>query len=98
MDSNELQTFIQDVRDDLNNLDSLIDYYDFLGHHNIRTIVFNPEDEPSFFEGSVITVLDQRYREFFKSKFNCEIDELTRVDVLEIIRARLPSIKKRLSE
>jgi len=76
MDSNELQTFIQDVRDDLNNLDSLIDYYDFLGHHNIRTIVFNPEDEPSFFEGSVITVLDQRYREFFKSKFNCEIDAI----------------------
>ena len=98
VDSNELQTFIQDVRDDLNNLDSLIDYYDFLGHHNIRTIVFNPEDEPSFFEGSVITVLDQRYREFFKSKFNCEIDELTRVDVLEIIRAQLPSIRKRLSE
>jgi hypothetical protein len=98
MDSNELQTFIQDVRDDLNNLDSLIDYYDFLGHHNIRTIVFNPEDEPSFFEGSVITVLDQRYREFFKSKFNCEIDELTRVDVLEIIRAQLPYIRKRLSE
>jgi len=52
----------------------------------------------SFFEGSVITVLDQRYREFFKSKFNCEIDELTRVDVLEIIKARLPSIRKRLSE
>jgi len=98
MDSNELQTFIQDVRDDLNNLDSLIDYYDFLGHHNIRTIVFNPEDEPSFFEGSVITVLDQRYREFFKSKFNCEIDELTRIDVLEIIRSQLPSIRKRLSE
>ena len=98
MDYNELQTFIQDVRDDLNNLDSLIDYYDFLGHHNIRTIVFNPEDEPSFFEGSVITVLDQRYREFFKSKFNCEIDELTRVDVLEIIRAQLPYIRKRLSE
>jgi hypothetical protein len=98
MDSNELQTFIQDVRDDLNNLDSLIDYYDFLGHHNIRTIVFNPEDELSFFEGSVITILDQRYREFFKSKFNYEIDELTRVDVLEVIRAQLPSIRKRLSE
>jgi len=98
MDSNELQTFIQDVRDDLNNLDSLIDYYDFLGHHNIRTIVFNPEDESSFFEGYVITVLDQRYREFFKSKFNCEIDELTRVDILEIIRAQLPYIRKRLSE
>ena len=98
VDSKELETFIQDVRDDLNNLDDLIDYYDFLGHHNIRTIVFNPEDESSFFEGSVITVLDQRYREFFKSKFNCEIDELTRVDVLEIIRAQLPYIRKRLSE
>ena len=98
VDSKELKTFIQDVRDDLNNLDDLVDYYDFLGHHNIRTIVFNPEDESSFFEGSVITVLDQRYREFFKSKFNREIDELTRVDVLEIIRAQLPSIRKRLSE
>ena len=97
-DSKKLQTFIQDVRDDLNNLDDLIDYYDFLGHHNIRTIVFNPEDESSFFEGSVITVLDQRYREFFKSKFNREIDELTRVDVLEIIRAQLPRIRKKLSE
>ena len=98
MDSKELQTFIQDVRDDLNNLDDLVDYYDFLGHHNIRTIVFNPEDESSFFEGSVITVLDQRYREFFKSKFNREIDELTRVDILEIIRAQLPHIRKKLSE
>ena len=97
-DSKKLQTFIQDVRDDLNNLDDLLDYYDFLGHHNIRTIVFNPEDESSFFEGSVITVLDQRYREFFKSKFNHEIDELTRVDVLEIIRAQLPHIRKKLSE
>ena len=98
VDSKELETFIQDVRDDLNNLDDLIDYYDFLGHHNIRTIVFNPEDESSFFEGSVITVLDQRYREFFRSKFNREIDELTRVDILEIIRAQLPHIRKRLSE
>ena len=97
-DSKKLQTFIQDVRDDLNNLDDLLDYYDFLGHQNIRTIVFNPEDESSFFEGSVITVLDQRYREFFKSKFNREIDELTRVDILEIIRAQLPQIRKKLSE
>ena len=56
------------------------------------------EDESSFFEGSVITFLDQRYREFFKSKFNCEIDELTRIDVLEIIRAQLPRIRKRLFE
>ena len=98
VDSKELKTFIQDVRDDLNNLDDLVDYYDFLGHHNIRTIVFNPENESSFFEGSVITVLDQRYREFFRSKFNREIDELTRVDILEIIRAQLPQIRKKLSE
>jgi len=96
MDSNELQTFIQDVRDDLNNLDSLIDYYDFLGHHNIRSIVFNPENDSSFFEGSVITILDQRYSEFFRSKFNSEIDELTRIDVLEIIRTYLPHIRKKL--
>jgi len=96
MDSNELQTFIQDVRDDLKNLDALIDYYDFLGHHNIRSIVFNPENDSSFFEGSVITVLDQRYSEFFRSKFNSEIDELTRIDVLEIIRTYLPHIRKKL--
>jgi len=98
MDSNELQTFIQDVRDDLNNLDGIINYYDFLGHHNIRSIVFNPENDTSFFEGSVVTILDQRYREFFRSKFNAEIDELTRIDILEIIRARLPYIQKKLDE
>ena len=98
MDSDELKTFIQDVRDDLNNLDSLIDYYDFLGHHNIRTIVFNPENNSSFFEGSVVAILDQRYREFFRSKFNCEIDELTRIDVLELIRVHLPHIQKKLDE
>ena len=98
MDSNELQTFIQDVRDDLNNLDDLINYYDFIGHHNIRSIVFNPENDSSFFEGSVVTILDQRYREFFRSKFNTEIDELTRIDILEIIRAHMPYIQKKLNE
>ena len=96
MDSDELQTFIQDVRDDLNNLDDLINYYDFIGHHNIRSIVFNLENDSSFFEGSVVAILDQRYCEFFRSKFNCEIDELTRVDILEIIKARLPNIQKKL--
>ena len=59
MDSDDLQTFIQDVRDDLNNLDDLINYYDFIGHHNIRSIVFNPENDSSFFEGSVVTILDR---------------------------------------
>ena len=98
MDSDDLQTFIQDVRDDLNNLDDLINYYDFIGHHNIRSIVFNPENDSSFFEGSVVTILDQRYREFFRSKFNCEIDELTRIDVLELIRVHLPHIQKKLDE
>ena len=98
MDSDELQTFIQDVRDDLKNLDDLINYYDFIGHHNIRSIVFNPENDSSFFEGSVVTILDQRYREFFRSKFNCEIDELTRVDILEIIKAHLPHIQKKFGE
>ena len=98
MNSKELQTFIQDVRDDLKNLDGLINYYDFLGHHNIRSLVINPDDESSFFEGSIVTILEQRYREFFRSKFNCEIDELTRVDILEIIRAHLPYIRKKFDE
>ena len=98
MDSKELQTFVQDVKDDLKNLDGLIAYYDFLGNHNIRSIVFNPENDSSFFEGSVVAILDQRYREFFRSKFNCEIDELTRVDILEIIKAYLPYINKKLDE
>jgi len=98
MDSNELQIFVQDVRDDLKNLDDLISYYDFLGHNNIRSIVFNPENDSSFFEGSVVAILDQRYREFFRSKFNCEIDELTRVDILEIIKVHLPYISKKLDE
>ena len=98
MDSKELQTFVRDVKDDLKNLDGLVAYYDFLGNHNIRSIVFNPENDSSFFEGSVVAVLDQRYREFFRSKFNCEIDELTRIDILEIIMAHLPYIRKKFDE
>ena len=96
MDSKELQTFIEDVRDDLKNIDDITNYYDFLDNHNIRSIVFNPENDSSFFEGYVIAVLDQRYSEFFRSKFNSEIDELTRIDVLEIIRTYLPHIRKKL--
>ena len=96
MDPKELQTFIEDVRDDLKNIDDITNYYDFLGNHNIRSIVFNPENDSSFFEGYVIAVLDQRYSEFFRSKFNSEIDELTRIDVLEIIRTYLPHIRKKL--
>ncbi len=96
MDSSELQDFIQDVRNDLKNIDDLINYYDFLGNQNIRSIVFNPENDSSFFEGSIVTVLDQRYCEFFRSKFNSEIDELTRIDILEIIRTYLPHIRKKL--
>ena len=98
VDSKEIQTFIEDVRDDLKNIDDIINYYDFLGHHNIRSVVFNPENDSSFFEGSVVAILDQRYREFFRSKFNCEIDELVRIDILEIIRANLSYIRKKLDE
>ena len=96
MDSKEIENFMRDVRSDLDNLDELITYYDFLGNHNIRTVVFNPENDRSFFEGEVIAILDQRYREFFRSKFNAEMDEIVRLDMLEIIRSNIPNIEKRL--
>ena len=96
MDSKEIENFMRDVRSDLGNLDELITYYDFLGNHNIRTVVFNPENDRSFFEGMVVAILDQRYRDFFRSKFNLEMDELVRLDVLEIIRVNMPNIQKRL--
>ena len=96
MNSEEIENFLLDVKSDLANLDELINYYDFLGNHNIRTIVFNPENDRSFFDGAVVAVLDQRYREFFRSKFNVEMDEIIRLDMLEIIRSNIPSIEKRL--
>jgi hypothetical protein len=96
MNSEEIENFMQDVRSDLANLDGLINYYDFLGNHNIRTIVFNPENDRSFFDGAVVAILDQRYREFFRSKFNVEMDEIVRLDMLEIIRSNIPNIEKRL--
>ena len=96
MNSEEIEKFIQDVRSDLGNLDGLINYYDFLGNHNIRTIVFNPENDRSFFDGAIVAILDQRYREFFRSKFNVEMDEIVRLDMLEIIRSNIPNIEKRL--
>ena len=96
MNSEEVENFMQDVKSDLTNLDGLINYYDFLGNHNIRTIVFNPENDRSFFEGAVVAILDQRYREFFRSKFNVEMDEIVRLDMLEIIRSNIPNIEKRL--
>ena len=96
MDSEEIENFIRDVRSDLRNLDGLISYYDFLGNHDIRTVVFNPENNQSFFEGAVVAILDQRYREFFRSKFDVEMDEIVRLDMLEIIRSNIPNIEKRL--
>ena len=96
MNSEEIENFMQDVRSDLGNLDELINYYDFLGNHNIRTIVVNPENDRSFFEGAVVAILEQRYREFFRSKFNVEMDEIVRLDMLEIIRSNIPKIEKRL--
>ncbi len=96
MNSEEIENFMQDVRSDLGNLDELINYYNFLENHNIRTIVFNPENDRSFFEGAVVAILEQRYREFFRSKFNAEMDEIVRLDMLEIIRSNIPNIEKRL--
>ena len=96
MNSEEIENFMQDVRSDLGNLDELINYYNFLENHNIRTIVFNPENDRSFFEGAVVAILEQRYREFFRSKFNVEMDEVVRLDMLEIIRSNIPNIEKRL--
>jgi len=98
MDSNKINNFMDDVRSDLKNLDELINYYDFLGNHSIRTIVFNPENDQSFFEGAVVAILDQRYREFFRSKFNVEMDEIVRLDMLEIIKANVPNIRKKLDD
>ena len=96
MNSEEIENFLQDVKSDLDNLDELINYYAFLENHNIRTIVFNPENDRSFFEGAVVAILEQRYREFFRSKFNVEMDEIVRLDMLEIIRSNIPNIEKRL--
>ena len=96
MNSEEIENFMQDVRSDLCNLDELINYYNFLENHNIRTFVFNPENDRSFFEGAVVAILEQRYREFFRSKFNVEMDEIVRLDMLEIIRSNIPNIEKRL--
>jgi len=96
MNSEEIENFMQDVRSDLGNLDELINYYNFLENHNIRTIVFNPENDRSFFEGAVVAILEQRYREFFRSKFNVEMDEIVRLDMLEIIRSIIPNIEKEL--
>ena len=96
MNSEEIENFMQDVRSDLGNLDELINYYNFLENHNIRTIDFNPENDRSFFEGAIVAILEQRYREFFRSKFNVEMDEIVRLDMLEIIRSNIPNIEKRL--
>ena len=96
MNSEEIENFMQDVRSDLGNLDELVNYYNFLENHNIRTIVFNPENDRSFFEGAVVAILEQRYREFFRSKFNVEMDEIVRLDMLEIIDQLMPNIEKRL--
>ena len=96
MNSEEIENFMQDVRSDLDNLDELVNYYNFLENHNIRTIVFNPENDRSFFEGAIVAILEQRYREFFRSKFNVEMDEIVRLDMLEIIRSIIPNIEKEL--
>ncbi len=98
MNSKEIDIFIQDVRDDIStNLEGLFGYYGFIDSHNLRKIVINPNDESSFFEGAVVGMLDQRYCEFFRSRFNADIDEIVRIDILEIIKSYLPAIRKKIS-
>ena len=99
MNSDEIESFLNDVKEDLrSNIDGLIEYYGFVKQNNIRKIVFNPENDLSFFDGSVVVTLEQRYKEFFYSKFNYEMDELLRIDLLEIIRTQLPYVREKLYE
>ena len=99
MNSDEIESFLNDVKDDLrNNIDGMIEYYGFVKQNNIRKVVFNPENDLSFFDGSVVVTLEQRYKEFFYSKFNYEMDELLRIDLLEIIRTQLPYVREKLNE
>ena len=99
MKTDEIEIFLNDVKEDLrNNIDSLVEYYGFVKQNNIRKIVFNPENDQSFFEGAVVAILDQRYRDFFRSKFNKDMDELIRLDMLEIIRSHILQISAKLNE
>ena len=99
MNRDEIESFLNDVKEDLrSNIDGLIEYYGFVKLNNIRKVVFNPENDLSFFEGSVVVTLEQRYKEFFYSKFNYEMDELLRIDLLEIIRTQLPYVREKLNE
>ena len=99
MNRDEIESFLNDVKEDLrSNIDGLIEYYGFVKQNNIRKVVFNPENDQSFFDGSVVVTLEQRYKEFFHSKFNYEMDELLRIDLLEIIRTQLPYVREKLNE
>jgi|TARA_B100001013_G_scaffold18244_1_gene10331 hypothetical protein len=99
MNRDEIESFLNDVKEDLrSNIDGLIEYYGFVKQNNIRKVVFNPENDLSFFDGSVVVTLEQRYKEFFYSKFNYEMDELLRIDLLEIIRTQLPYVREKLYE
>ena len=99
MNRDEIESFLNDVKEDLrSNIDGLIEYYGFVKLNNIRKVVFNPENDLSFFDGSVVVTLEQRYKEFFYSKFNYEMDELLRIDLLEIIRTQLSYVREKLYE
>ena len=99
MNTDEIEIFLNDVKEDLrNNIDDLVEYYGFVKQNNIRKVVFNPENDLSFFDGSVVVTLEQRYKEFFSSRFNYEMDELLRIDLLEIIRTQLPYVREKLYE
>ena len=62
MNRDEIESFLNDVKEDLrSNIDGLIEYYGFVKQNNIRKVVFNPENDLSFFDGSVVVTLEQRY-------------------------------------
>ena len=81
----EDDTFIKDVREELEeNMEEFFKYYNFIENHKIRNLIFFPRDEQNFFEGSVIGTLDQRYRDFYRGKFNSDMDDDVRMALLDI--------------
>ena len=91
--------FIKDVREELEkNMEEFFKYYNFIENHKIRNLIFFHKDEHVFFEGSVIGTLDQRYRDFYRGKFNRDMDEDVRMTMLDIIKENLPVIREKFNE
>ena len=95
----EDDSFIKDVREELEkNMEEFFKYYNFIENHKIRNLIFFPRDEQNFFEGSVIGTLDQRYRDFYRGKFNSDMDDDVRMALLDVIKENLPMIREKFNE